>query len=85
DVRSANAMIPVDKIESKFSFVLAAAKRARQLQGGAKPLIHTQTRKPTGIAMEEVIAGLVPHQLPGGGDETDDGKGKKSKSKRASK
>ena len=78
-------MIPVDKIESKFSFVLAAAKRARQLQVGAKPLIHTTARKPTRMAMEEVIAGAVPYDVPGGVDEADDGKSKKSKPKRSSK
>lgn len=78
-------MIPVDKIESKFTFVLAAAKRARQLQGGAKPLLQTQARKSTRIAMEEVIAGMVPHGLPGGEEEGEDGKGKKAKAKRAGK
>lgn len=77
-------MIPVDKIESKFTFVLAAAKRARQLQGGAKPLVQTQARKSTSIAMEEVVAGQVPHALPPLEDESEDGKGKK-KAKRAAK
>lgn len=78
-------MIPVDKIDSKFTFVLAAAKRARQLQGGAKPLLHTQARKPTHIAMEEVVAGLVPFDLHQPEEEGEDGKGKKGKGKRAEK
>ena len=77
-------MIPVDKIEGKFTFVLAAAKRARQLQGGAKPLVQTQARKSTRIAMEEVAAGHVPHALPPLADESEDAKGKK-KAKRAAK
>jgi len=77
-------MISVDKIESKFTFVLAAAKRARQLQGGAKPLLETQARKATRIAMEEVFAGLVPFDLPGVEGEDEDSKGKK-KAKRAAK
>jgi len=78
-------MIPVDQIESKFSFVLAAAKRARQLQAGARPLIHTSARKPTRMAMEEVAAGTVPFDLPPLEDESEEDKGKKGKGKRASK
>lgn len=78
-------MIALDKIDSKFAFVLAAAKRARQLQGGAKPLIHTVARKPTRMAMEEVLGGAVPFDLPPLGEEVEDSKGKKGKGKRSSK
>ena len=54
----------VDSIDSKFRFILIAAKRARQLQAGAKPLIpHTTSRKPTRIAQEEVRAGAVKFEL----------------------
>ena len=53
---------PVE-IDSKFRFILIAAKRARQLQGGAKPLIHSSSRKPTRIAQEEVRAGVVKFEL----------------------
>jgi DNA-directed RNA polymerase subunit omega len=50
-------------IDSKFRFILIAAKRARQLQGGAKPLIHTTSRKHTRIAQEEIRAGAVEWEL----------------------
>ena len=54
----------VDSIDSKFRFILIAAKRARQLQAGAKPLIpHTASRKPTRIAQEEVRSGAVKFEL----------------------
>jgi DNA-directed RNA polymerase subunit omega len=53
----------VDVIDSKFRFILIAAKRARQLQGGAKPLVHTNSRKPTRIAQEEIRAGVVKWEL----------------------
>ena len=53
----------VEAIDSKFRFILIAARRARQLQGGAKPLIHTNSRKPTRIAQEEVRAGAVGFEL----------------------
>lgn len=79
-------MIPLDKVDSKFAFVLAAAKRARQLQAGAKTLIPTTAHKFTRMAMEEVLAGVVPFSLPPLDDEVDDGKEKKGKkSKRLSK
>lgn len=57
-------MIPVDSIENKFSFVLAAAKRARQLQAGARPLLQVHWRKPTRIAVEEILARAVVYELP---------------------
>ncbi len=47
-------------LDSKFRFILVAAKRARQLQAGAKPLIQTQAKKVTRVAQQEVGAGLVP-------------------------
>ena len=50
-------------IESKFRFILVAAKRARQLQAGAKPLMQTQWKKATKVAQSEVLAGLVPIEV----------------------
>lgn len=80
-------MIALDQIDSKFAFVVAAAKRARQLQAGAKPLVPTTAHKFTRMAMEEVAQGAVPFSLPSLKDEDEDGKSKKGKgkSKRASK
>jgi DNA-directed RNA polymerase subunit omega len=47
-------------LDSKFRFILVAARRARQLQAGAKPLMQTLTKKSTRVAQQEVGAGLVP-------------------------
>lgn len=69
--------VPLDKLESKFAFVLAAAKRARQVQAGAKPLVPTTGHKPTRIAMEETFRGAVPYELPALEGEDEDEKGKK--------
>jgi len=52
----------IENLESKFRFVHAAARRARQLQSGSRPLVPTVTRKPTRIAMEEVLCGAVTYQ-----------------------
>ncbi|MGO8816077.1 MAG: DNA-directed RNA polymerase subunit omega [Terriglobia bacterium] len=50
-------------LDSKFRFILVAAKRARQLQSGAKPLIQAPTRRSTRVAQQEVGAGLVPIEI----------------------
>jgi DNA-directed RNA polymerase subunit omega len=50
-------------MDSKFRFILVAAKRARQLQAGAKPLIQTMSKKMTRVAQQEVEAGLVPIEV----------------------
>ncbi len=52
-------VIPDDEEHSVYRFVLAAARRARQLQGGQRPAIKTSLRKPTKIAMEEIRCGSV--------------------------
>ena len=46
-------------VDSKYRMILMAAKRARQLQGGAKPLVHTTSKKTTRVAQEEMKAGVV--------------------------
>ncbi len=53
-----------DKVDSKYRFILLAAKRARQLQGGAKSLLHTTVHKNTRIAQEELRAGMLRFEFP---------------------
>jgi len=50
-------------LDSKFRFILVAARRARQLQGGAKPLVQAPTKRSTRVAQQEVSAGLVPIEI----------------------
>jgi DNA-directed RNA polymerase subunit omega len=49
-------------IDSKYRFILLAAKRARQLQAGARPLMQTTTTRPTRVAQLEVTANLIPFE-----------------------
>lgn len=51
--------IPNDEREGVHRFIIAAARRARQLQAGARPTISTTSRKPTKIAMEEIRTGSI--------------------------
>ncbi len=55
--------LPNDDQQSVYRFILAAAKRARQLQGGARPTVAVDSRKPTRIGMEEVRLGVVPVEI----------------------
>ncbi len=50
-------------VESPFSLVHAAVRRARQLQMGSKPLMQKKGDKNTVIALREIAAGLV-EQVP---------------------
>ncbi len=56
------AAIPDDPDLSTYRFIIVAAKRARQLQGGARPFLPTTSKKPTVTAMEEVRRGLVKYE-----------------------
>ena len=48
-----------DGFDSNYRYVLVAARRARQLSGGAPPLVNTAARKPCKIAQEEIDAGKI--------------------------
>jgi DNA-directed RNA polymerase omega subunit len=51
--------------DSKFAFVVVAARRARQLMLGAIPLIaNPRSHKYTRVAIEELGAGVLEYQLP---------------------
>ena len=57
-----NLVLPRE-VDSKFRLITVAAQRAKQLQSGAKPRVESRSRKPTRIAMEEVLAGAVSWEL----------------------
>jgi len=58
----AQNVIPDDPEASAYRFIIVAAKRARQLQGGSRSMLPTTSKKPTVAAMEEVRRGLVPYE-----------------------
>ena len=62
---NAHCTIPDDEEQSTYRFIIVAAKRARQLQGGARPVLPTSSKKSTIIAMEEGRRGLVKYSLTG--------------------
>ena len=44
---------------NKYLLTMMVAKRAKELEKGAKPLVETKYRKPMLIALEEIKAGKV--------------------------
>jgi DNA-directed RNA polymerase subunit omega len=54
----------VEGFDSNYRYVLVAARRARALQNGARPVMESHSRKPCRIAEEEVQAGLVKWEVP---------------------
>jgi DNA-directed RNA polymerase subunit omega len=62
--QTAASIIPDDPEASAYRFIIVAAKRARQLQNGARSFLPTTSKKPTVAAMEEVRRGLVQYDDP---------------------
>lgn len=54
----------IEGFDSNYRYILVAARRARQLQGGAPPVIDTSSRKPCRIAQDEIKAGKVKWVIP---------------------
>jgi len=59
---NAQYAIPDDPEMSTYLFIIVAAKRARQLQNGARSFLPTTSKKPTITSMEEVRRGLVKYE-----------------------
>ena len=44
-------------VQSRYSIVLATAKRARQIIAGSEPLVKCASNKPLSLAVEELYSG----------------------------
>lgn len=42
--------------DSRYTLVMLASKRARQLIAGAEPMVDTDSVKPLSIAIDEILA-----------------------------
>ncbi len=52
------------KVDSEYTLVTLAAKRARQLTDGDEPLVDVDTTKVVSIAMEEIDQGKITYEAP---------------------
>ena len=55
------------KVDSKYTLVTLAAKRARELTDGDDPLVDVETTRVVSIAMEEIDQGKITYEKPQGG------------------
>jgi DNA-directed RNA polymerase subunit omega len=53
----------IEGFDSNYRYILVAARRARQLQSGAPPVVDTNSRKPCRIAQDEIRAGKVKWEI----------------------
>ncbi|MBS4008305.1 MAG: DNA-directed RNA polymerase subunit omega [Clostridium sp.] len=52
----------IDKVDSKYTLVIAAAKRARMLNEGARRMVDSHSIKDVSIALEEINLGKVGYE-----------------------
>jgi DNA-directed RNA polymerase subunit omega len=53
----------LEHVDSKYRLVIVAAKRAKQLNRGAAPLIQPRSVKPTYQALEEIASGKLGYEV----------------------
>ena len=49
----------LEKVDNRYLLVMVAAQRAKHLSQGASPLLKSKFKKPTSIALEEILKGKL--------------------------
>jgi DNA-directed RNA polymerase subunit omega len=49
----------VEKVDSKYTLVILAARRGRTIQDGKPKQVDSKSNKPVTIALEEIVAGKL--------------------------
>ncbi len=52
----------LEKVDSKYTLVIAAAKRGRQLRNGSKQTIDAELTKDVATALREIEAGNIEYE-----------------------
>jgi len=83
------AQVPIEELLKRcgsiYRLVILAAKRAKELAGGAPPLVESHHKKVTSVALEEILQGKVlykPDAAAEGGKKGRGAKAKEEKKKR---
>ena len=50
--------------DSRYTLVVEASKRGRQIVAGGQPLIEAKEMKPLKVAVEEINRGLLTYERP---------------------
>lgn len=53
----------LDNVSNRYMLVVLAAKRARQINRGAKAQVETKHKKPTSTALEEIAEARVGYRV----------------------
>lgn len=77
------AQVPIEELLKRcgsiYRLVILAAKRAKELAGGAPPLVESQHRKATSVALEEILQGKVLYKPDASAEGGRKGRGAKAK------
>ena len=49
-------------VDSKYTLVIASAKRARQIREGARPTVESVSQKEVTVALEEIGQGNIEYE-----------------------
>ena len=59
-----NVLELLEHADSRYTLVVEASKRGRQIVGSAQPLIDAKEMKPLKVAVEEINRGLITYDRP---------------------
>ena len=59
-----NILDPLQHSDSRYTLVVEASKRGRQIVGGSQPLIPNEGMKPLKTAVEEINRGMIAFERP---------------------
>ncbi len=59
-----NVLELLEHADSRYTLVVEASKRGRQIVGGSQPLIDAHEMKPLKIAVEEINRDLIAYDSP---------------------
>ena len=59
-----NVLELLEHADSRYTLVVEASKRGRQIVGGSQPLIDAHEMKPLKIAVEEINRDLITYDSP---------------------
>lgn len=62
----------LEHADSRYTLVVEASKRGRQIVGGAQPLVEGSTLNPLKLAVEEIDRGLISYDIPAEEEETEE-------------
>ena len=51
----------LEKVDCRYTLAVEASKRAREIIGGAAPVIETKEEKPLSIAIQEINIGFITY------------------------